>query len=77
MVRKYFILFGIIISTALLLVSAKYYPRVSPYNKNSIGYDWKTNYLSNLFGEKAATGSDNEPLTFGLLSWLKNISLSP
>ena len=59
MVKKYSILPGIIISTTLLVVSTRYYPGGSQYDKNSIGYDWKNNYLSNLFGEKAVNGSDN------------------
>jgi hypothetical protein len=59
MLRKYSILLGIIISILLLLVAARHYPGGSQYNKNSIGYDWKNNYLSNLFEEKTVNGSDN------------------
>jgi hypothetical protein len=59
MLRKYSILFGIIISMALLFVATQYYPGGSQHDKNSIGYDWRNNYLSNLFGEKAVNGSTN------------------
>ena len=59
MLRKYLILFGIIISILLLLVATLYYPGGSQYDKNSIGYDWKNNYISNLFGEKGVNGSDS------------------
>jgi len=59
MLRKYSILLGIIISTTLLVAATLYYPGGSQYDKNSIGYDWKNNYLSNLFTEKAMNGADN------------------
>ena len=59
MLRKHSILIGIIISLLLLLVATMYYPGGSQHDKNSIGYDWRNNYLSNLFGEKAVNGLDN------------------
>jgi hypothetical protein len=59
MLRRYLILYGIIISLFLLLVAAFYYPGGSQLDKNSIGYDWKNNYLSNLFGAKAVNGAAN------------------
>ena len=43
MLKKYSILLGIVISIALLLVAASYYPGGSQYDKKSIGYDWKNN----------------------------------
>jgi len=57
MLRKYSILFGIIISLSLLFVATLYYPGGSQYDKNAVGYDWKNNYLSNLFGAKGVNGS--------------------
>lgn len=60
MVRKYSILLGIIIATTLLLIATKYYPGGSQFDKNSIGYDWKNNYLSNLISEKAVNGLQND-----------------
>ena len=59
MLRKYLILLGIIISLLLLLVATRHYPGGSQNDKNSVGYDWKNNYLSNLFGAKAVNGSEN------------------
>jgi hypothetical protein len=59
MLRKYSIPLGIIISIFLLLVATLYYPGGSQYDKNSVGYDWKNNYLSNLFDEKTVNGSEN------------------
>jgi len=59
MLRKHSILLGIIISLLLLLVATLYYPGGSQSDKNSIGYDWKNNYLSNLFDARAVNGSEN------------------
>jgi len=59
MLKKYSTLYGIIISLILLLIATLYYPGSSQYDKNSIGYDWGNNYLSNLFGPKAVNGTDN------------------
>lgn len=59
MLKKYSILLGIIISILLLLIAALNYPGGSQFDKTAIGYDWKNNYISNLFGEKAINGSDN------------------
>jgi hypothetical protein len=61
MVKKPSILIAIIISTALLLVTAKYYAGASLYNKNSVEYNWKNNYLANPFGIKAIDESENVP----------------
>jgi len=58
-IKKYSILLGIIISISLLVIATLYYPGGSQFDKTSIGYDWKNNYISNLFSEKAVNGSDN------------------
>jgi hypothetical protein len=59
LLRKHSILLGIIISIFLLLVATAHYPGGSQYEKNSIGYDWNNNYLSNLFDARAVNGSPN------------------
>lgn len=59
MLKKYSVLSGIIISISLLLIATTLYPGGSEFDKTSIGYSWKTNYISNLFGEKAINGADN------------------
>jgi hypothetical protein len=70
MLRKYSILLGIVISLLLLLVATRHYPGGSQYDKNSIGYDWKNNYLSNLFGEKAVNGSENASRVWAIAGML-------
>ncbi|HTE12342.1 MAG TPA: hypothetical protein VK645_15265 [Chitinophagaceae bacterium] len=60
MIKKHVILLGIIISISLLLIATWYYPGGSQSDKTSIGYDWKNNYISNLFSKKAINGADNK-----------------
>jgi len=59
MIKKYYILIGILTSLILLLIASFYYPGGSQFDKNSIGFDWKNNCLCNLFGEKVVNGGDN------------------
>jgi hypothetical protein len=59
MLKKHLILPGIIISISLLVIATLYYPGGSQINKNSVGYDWKNNYISNLFGKTAINGAHN------------------
>src|SRR5215467_9396490 len=56
---KYSTLVGIIIAVSLLLIAIMVYPGGSGADKNSVGFDWKNNFISNLFGEKAINGSHN------------------
>jgi len=55
--NKHLVFIGIIIAITLLFVSTLFYPGGSQQDKNSIGYDWKNNYISNLFGETAVNGA--------------------
>ncbi|HEY4328068.1 MAG TPA: hypothetical protein VGN20_29050 [Mucilaginibacter sp.] len=59
MIRKHLVLIGIVIAILLLVVAAFNYPGGSQKDPNSVGYDWKNNYLSNLFSAKAVNGQDN------------------
>ncbi len=59
MLRKSLILSGIIISLIFLIAATRYYPGGSQYDKNSIGYSWKNNYISNVFSVKAVNGFNN------------------
>lgn len=59
MLKKHLILLGLIITMLLLLIATLHYPGGSQVDKNSVGYDWKNNYISNLFGEKAVNGAPN------------------
>jgi hypothetical protein len=59
MLKKYAILIGILLSVALFVVAAIKYPGGSQRDKNSIGYDWKNNYVCNLFDSKAVNGTQS------------------
>lgn len=59
MIRKYAVITGIIISSLLLLVSSLKYPGGSQYDKFTNGFDWKHNYICNLFDEFAVNGDYN------------------
>jgi len=59
MIRKNFVLTGIILAILFLFVATLFYPGGSQSNPNSVGYHWGDNYLSNLFGVKAVNGADN------------------
>jgi hypothetical protein len=59
MLKKHSILLGIIISILLLFIATWHYPGGSQVDKNSVGFDWKNNYISNLFGKNAVNGSYN------------------
>jgi len=56
MLKKHPVLIGIIISILFLFTATLYYPGGSQKDRNSIGYDWKNNYISNLFNETAVNG---------------------
>lgn len=59
MIKKYGVLIGIVLSMAFLLVATSVYPGGSLADKNSVGFQWSKNFISNLFGEKAVNGLDN------------------
>jgi hypothetical protein len=73
--NKHLVLIGIIISVSLLYVASKVYPGGSLFDKNSIGFDWTKNFISNLFGAKAINGSDN-PSRFWADAGMVFLSLS-
>lgn len=59
MIKRYSVLLGVFISVILLLVASMVYPGGSMFDKNSVGFDWMNNFISNLFAEKAINGMDN------------------
>lgn len=59
MIKKNFVLIGISISLALLLIAISIYPGGTYQDKSSVGFDWTKNYISNLFEAKALNGSQN------------------
>jgi hypothetical protein len=51
-------------------VSTRHYPGGSQHDKNSVGYDWKNNYVSNLFEAKAVNGADNASRPWAMFGML-------
>ncbi len=59
MIRKYSVLICILISVIFIVVATFFYPGGTLLDKNSIGFDWTKNFISNLFAAKAINGLEN------------------
>ncbi|WET04370.1 hypothetical protein [Flavobacterium sp. YJ01] len=58
-IKKYSVLICMVISIILIVIAASLYPGGSLLDKNSIGFGWSKNYVSNLFATKAINGLEN------------------
>ena len=56
---KHFTLITIILALVLFTIAATRYPGGSQKDSHSIGFNWKNNYLCNLFSPKAVNGENN------------------
>jgi len=56
---KYSVLICVVISVILIVIATLVYPGGSLLDKNSIGFVWSKNFISNLFAAKAINGLDN------------------
>ena len=65
--KKYLVLICLILSVSLILKAASVYPGGSLINKNSMGFDWTKNFISNLFQEKAINGIDNPSRVWAII----------
>jgi len=59
MLKKYYLIVGILSTITLLAIAAAQYPGGSQADSTALGYDWRNNYISNLFGEQAVNGASN------------------
>ncbi|HEY5405637.1 MAG TPA: hypothetical protein VIJ92_01055 [Ginsengibacter sp.] len=59
MIKKYSVLTGVVISFILMIIAISIYPGGSMFNRNSVGFDWGKNFISNLFATKALNGAEN------------------
>jgi len=59
MIKKYSVLITITLSLILLGIAISIYPGGTYQDKNSVGFDWSNNYISNLFEAKALNGAQN------------------
>ena len=79
MIKKYSVLIAVVFSLILMIIAISIYPGGSMFDKNSIGFDWTKNFMSNLFALKALNGSENPSRIWAYLrmillsTWLCNI----
>ncbi len=59
MIKKYAVLICLITSVIFLVIAAFEYPGGSLPDKNSIGFGWSKNFISNLFEPYAINGAEN------------------
>jgi hypothetical protein len=67
MIKKYSVLICILISVILIIVATFLYPGGTLFDKNSIGFDWTKNFISNLFDAKAINGLPNPSRIFAII----------
>jgi len=67
MIKKYSVLICVVISVILIVIATLVYPGGSFLDKNSIGFDWTKNFISNLFAAKAINGSENTSRIWALI----------
>jgi len=65
--KKYLVLICMIASVLLIVLATLAYPGGSLFNKNSIGFNWSENFISNLFATKAINGADNPARIWAML----------
>ncbi|MDQ6472460.1 hypothetical protein RB619_17595 [Flavobacterium sp. LHD-80] len=58
-VQKHSVLICLVISMILIVIATLLYPGGSLLDKNSIGFGWSKNFISNLFAAKAINGAEN------------------
>jgi len=57
--NKHYLPAGIILALTLLVIATAVYPGGSQSNAGSVGFDWKDNYICNLFGSTAVNSAPN------------------
>ena len=67
MIKKYSVLICVVISVILIVIATLVYPGGSLLDKNSTGFDWSKNFISNLFAAKAINGSENPSRIWALI----------
>lgn len=67
MIKKYSVLICLVTSVILIVIATLAYPGGSLLDKNSIGFYWSKNFLSNLFATKAINGSENPGWIWALI----------
>jgi hypothetical protein len=69
-IKKYSVLTGVVLSLILMIVATSVYPGGSMFDKNTVGFDWTKNFISNLFATKALNGSENASRVWACLGMI-------
>ena len=67
MIKKYLVFICMTISVLLIVIAAFTYPGGSLLDKNSVGFGWSKNFISNLFEAKALNGLENPARIWAIL----------
>ena len=65
--KKYSVLIFMVISVILIVIATLVYPGGSLADKNSIGFEWSKNFISNLFAAKAINGLENSSRIWAII----------
>jgi len=71
-IKKYSVLICIVISVILTVIATFVYPGGSFLDKDSTGFDWTKNFISNLFAAKAINGLDNTSRIWAIIGMAFN-----
>ncbi|HLO56795.1 MAG TPA: hypothetical protein VK169_21040 [Saprospiraceae bacterium] len=66
-IKKHLVFICMIISVILIVTAALAYPGGSLLDKNSLGFGWSKNFISNLFAVKAINGLENHGRIWAIL----------
>src|SRR4051794_36623279 len=70
MAKKHSVLIGVVFSLILMTIAILVYPGGSMFDKNSTGFNWRTNFISNLFGTRALNGAENSSRIWAYLGMI-------
>ena len=71
-IKKYSVLICIVISVILTVIATFVYPGGSFLDKDSTGFDWTKNFISNLFAAKAINGLNNTSRIWAIIGMAFN-----
>jgi CDP-diglyceride synthetase len=69
MMKKHLFLIGIVVAVTLLLIAMRTYPGGSAHDPQAVGFNWKNNYICNLFAERAINGAFNSARLWAISGW--------
>lgn len=72
MIKKYSVLICLVISVGLIVIATLVYPGGSLLDKNSAGFQWSKNFISNLFAAKAINGLENTSRIWAIIGMAFN-----